>query len=71
VDIKYLNRGNITLIFNCYKKEKTHPDYKGKMDVDGETLHLSLWINQEIKGVPIHLTGQITAISKHEDVEPD
>jgi len=44
-----LNKGSI--FKNSYKKQDTHPDYKGKINVDGVIKEISLWVNETAKGV--------------------
>jgi hypothetical protein len=55
--------GKITVFLNVFKHEddkNNQPVYRGKMDIDGKTRHVSLWINKEINGLPINMSGQIT-----------
>jgi len=56
-------KGNLTIYLNVHKKnddQDTSPHYRGKMNVGNKDYDLSLWINGEISGVPIHLSGQIS-----------
>jgi len=56
-------KGNLTVYLNVHKKldkDDTAPHYRGKMDVEGKTYDISLWTNGEIRGVPIHLSGQVS-----------
>lgn len=58
--------GDITIYRNVHKKSKDEsPDYRGKGEIINEEndvikLEFSLWINSELREVPIHLSGQIT-----------
>jgi len=45
-----LNSGSI--FKNDYKKEETHPDYKGKINVDGKVKDIALWLNKPDGGKP-------------------
>ena len=35
---------------NKYKKAETHPDYKGKMNVDGKDKEVALWVREKKDG---------------------
>ena len=35
---------------NNYKKAETHPDYKGKMNVDGKEKEVALWVRETKTG---------------------
>ena len=35
---------------NNYKKAETHPDYKGKMNVDGKDKEVALWVRETKNG---------------------
>ena len=35
---------------NNYKKAETHPDYKGKMNVDGKEKEVALWVRETKNG---------------------
>lgn len=35
---------------NNYKKAETHPDYKGKMNVDGKDKEVALWVRDTKNG---------------------
>ena len=35
---------------NNYKKADTHPDYKGKMNVDGKDKEVALWVRETKNG---------------------
>jgi len=35
---------------NNYKKADTHPDYKGKMNVDGKEKEVALWVRETKTG---------------------
>ena len=37
-------------IFKNEKKEDTHPDYKGTINVDGQEKEIALWVKQSAKG---------------------
>lgn len=53
--------GNITIWLNAFKKKEDQPDFRGKIDVDGNVYTLSLWTNLFVSGseFPINLSGQI------------
>jgi len=54
-------KGNLTVYLNVHKKDNDKaPHYRGKMTVEGKEYACSLWVNGEIAGVPIHLSGQVT-----------
>jgi uncharacterized protein (DUF736 family) len=36
---------------NAQKKEDKHPDYKGKINVEGKELEISLWLKTSSKGI--------------------
>lgn len=36
------------------------PDYRVLLEVNGEEYEASLWINDEVGGVPVNMSGQIT-----------
>lgn len=56
-------KGNLTVYLNVHKKEDdASPHYRGKMNVEGKNYDISLWINGEISGVPIHLSGQLSKV---------
>ena len=41
------NKVNTGSIFkNNYKKTETHPDYKGKVNVNGKEMEVALWVKQ-------------------------
>ena len=55
--------GNLTIYLNVHKKndeDDTTPHYRGKMNVGNKNYEVSLWINGDISGIPIHLSGQVT-----------
>jgi len=56
-------KGNLTIYLNVHKKEddKT-PHYRGKMNVGGKNYDVSLWVNGEMAGIPIHLSGQLSEV---------
>ena len=59
--------GNLTVYLNVHKKQEdsdTSPHYRGKMTAEGKNYDISLWINGEVAGVPIHLSGQLSEISE-------
>ena len=52
---------NITVFLNVHKKEKEKtPDYRGHVDIEGIKYDVALWVNTNIKEIPIHMSGQIT-----------
>jgi len=60
--------GNITVWLNVFCKTfdddtapagRSAPRYRGKLDIDGKTYEVSLWVNENLNGAPIHLSGQI------------
>ena len=54
-------KNNLTVYLNVFKKDddKT-PNYRGKLDIEGKTYDVSLWVNTETHGgVPVHLSGQV------------
>jgi len=56
-------KGDLTVYLNVFKKDDEDdkaPHYRGKMTVEGKNYSISLWINGDIAGVPIHLSGQLT-----------
>jgi len=54
-------KNNITIFLNVHKKENEKtPDYRGYIDIDGEKYEVSLWVNTNIKEIPIHMSGQVT-----------
>jgi len=63
--MKKKKKGNLTVYLNVHKKQdeddKT-PHYRGKMNVGGMNYDIALWVNGEIAGVPIHLSGQLSEI---------
>lgn len=42
--------GDMAIFKNKDKKEPKHPDYKGKMMVNGEVLDIALWVKESKKG---------------------
>ena len=45
-------RNNTGAIFkNDYKKAENHPDYKGKVNVNGKEMEVALWMKTSAKGV--------------------
>ena len=53
--------GNLTIWLNVYyMPDKEEPKYRGKIDIDGESYELSLWVNIHISDIPIHMSGQVT-----------
>ena len=36
---------------NNYKKADNHPDYKGKMNVDGKDKEVALWVRESKEGL--------------------
>ena len=53
--------GNLTIWLNVYyTPDESGPNYRGKVDIDGESYELSLWINSHIHDIPIHMSGQVT-----------
>jgi len=55
--------GNITVYANVFKgddDERNAPDYRGKINIGDETHELALWINKEIVGVVLNMSGQVT-----------
>ena len=60
------NRG--VLFKEKEKKSDKHPDYKGKLDIDGVTRYLSGWIKQDKNGNSF-LSLSLSA-PKDEDVKP-
>ena len=56
-------KGNLTIYLNVHKKideDKRTPDYRGKVTIGKKNYEVALWINGEISGIPIHLSGQVT-----------
>ena len=53
-------KNNITIFANVHRKpaEKT-PHFRGLLDVEGETYEVALWVNYELGGFPVHMSGQI------------
>jgi len=51
---------SLTVFRNVFKKDddKT-PHYRGKLRIEGKEYECGLWINSEVGGVPIHLSGTI------------
>jgi len=45
-----LNSGSI--FKNDYKEKEAHPDYKGKINVDGKVKDIALWVNKPDGGKP-------------------
>lgn len=43
-----INKGSI--FKNDYKKLETHPDYRGKINVDGADKEISLWVKESKDG---------------------
>ena len=41
---------NTGFIFKNEKKADTHPDYKGRIDVDGVEKEIALWVKEGKKG---------------------
>ena len=52
--------GNITIVRNVYKKDPVQPDYRGKIDIEGASYDIVLWVNNNILRIPLHLSGEIT-----------
>lgn len=61
--------GNITIWLNVFKKDgidkdsgevMNQPDYRGKGEMDNRACEFALWINRDINGIPINLSGQVT-----------
>ena len=52
--------GNLTLWINSFKKEDKHPDYRGKLDINGEAYDVAVWVNNERGGIVLHMSGQIS-----------
>jgi len=50
---------NVTVFRNVHRKPKENtPHYRGYADINGQKYDIALWINDDIQGVPIHMTGQ-------------
>ncbi len=46
-----MDNTNKGIIFkNDYKEKETHPDYKGKINVDGTDKDIALWVKEGKKG---------------------
>ena len=54
------NKDNSGSIFkNDYKQKDTHPDYKGKIVVDGVAKDIALWFNPEREGKKAYFSVKI------------
>ncbi len=51
--------GNLTVWLNVFKKEDDQPDYRGKMEVNGKTYSLALWVNHKAGDVVCNMSGQV------------
>lgn len=55
--------GNVTVWINPLKRndeDDKQPDYRGKVTIGEETHDLALWINGDIAGVVLNMSGQVT-----------
>ena len=52
--------GSLTIYLNTFKDGEVQPDFRGKMDIGTATYEVSLWINNDVLGFPVNLSGQIT-----------
>ena len=51
---------DITVFANVFRKPGDQkPHFRGYVNVEGVKYALALWINYEIGGVPVNLSGQI------------
>jgi hypothetical protein len=51
METKYEKKVNTGSIFrNDYKKQDSHPDFKGEINVHGELMDIALWENKTKKG---------------------
>jgi hypothetical protein len=62
----YDNRNRGVLFKNDRKQKDTHPDYQGKIDVNGTEYKLSAWIKEGKKGKFMSL-----AISTQQEMPPE
>jgi uncharacterized protein (DUF736 family) len=54
-------RNNTGAIFkNDNKKADNHPDYKGKVNVNGKDMEVALWLKTSAKGVKF-MSAQVSA----------
>ena len=59
---------NVVIIFKNDKKNgETHPDYKGKINVEGKTFDIALWVKEGAKGK--FFSGKISE-PYHKEAEP-
>ena len=51
METKYEKKVNTGSIFhNDYKRQDSHPDYKGEINIHGELMDIALWENKTKKG---------------------
>lgn len=61
--------GDITIFKNKDKKEPKHPDYRGKMMVNGEIKDVALWVKESKKTGEKFFAGKHTEQYKKEPSE--